>query len=110
MYWDIRRSCWCFAVGVIEIVLFPLCFLLQVSRGAEVIMLSKKVFLKYADQRCKLRVRAQIKVYPPEQVMQDNMQREADWSTYKECLLKDYVNNKMKHKVVDKQRSKSSTS
>ena len=73
-------------------------------------MLSKKVFLKYADQRCKLRVRAQIKVYPPEQVMQDNMQREADWSTYKECLLKDYVNNKMKHKVVDKQRAKSSTS
>ncbi|XP_053399136.1 uncharacterized protein LOC123556796 isoform X2 [Mercenaria mercenaria] len=75
-----------------------------VSRGAEVIMLSKKVFLKYADQRCKIRVREQIKVYPSENVMQDNMQREADWSLYKETLLNQYIEKKLKH---EKPRSKS---
>lgn len=76
----------------------------KVSRGAEVILISKKVFLKYADQRCKLRVRDQIKVYPSEEVMQDNMQREADWTLYKESLLAKCIEKKVKK---DHPRSKS---
>lgn len=76
----------------------------KVSRGAEVIMLSKKVFLKYADQRCKIRVREQIKVYPSEDILQDNMQREADWTVYKEAVLSQYIEKKVKK---DKPRSKS---
>jgi len=80
-----------------------------VSRGAEVIMLSKKVFLKYADQRCKLRVREQIKVYPPESTMQENMQLEADWTAYKEGVLAHYVSNlKTNKNNAVKPRSKSS--
>ncbi|WAQ99451.1 CNBD2-like protein [Mya arenaria] len=62
-----------------------------VSRGAEVIMLSKKVFLKYADQVCRLRLRDMIKVYPPENAMQENMQLEADWSAYKGDVLTNYI-------------------
>ena len=51
------------------------------------IMLSKKVFLKYADQKCRTNVRDQIKVYPSETILQDNMQAEADWSLFKNTLL-----------------------
>ncbi|KAL4230434.1 hypothetical protein ACF0H5_010816 [Mactra antiquata] len=75
-----------------------------VSRGAEVIMLSKKVFLKYADQRCKMGVREQIKVYPSEEMLQDNMQLEADWTLFKENLLNEYVTKKIRSETP---RSKS---
>ena len=50
-------------------------------------MLSKKTFLKYADQKCKTDVREQIRVYPSENLLQDNMQTEADWSLFKSNLL-----------------------
>ena len=50
-------------------------------------MLSKKVFLKYADQKCRTDVREQIKVYPTEDILQENMQNEADWSLFKSTLL-----------------------
>ncbi|XP_052281761.1 uncharacterized protein LOC127879129 [Dreissena polymorpha] len=66
-----------------------------VSRGAEVIMLSKKVLLKYADQRCKLRIRDIIKVYPAEDTMQESMQLEADWSAYKENVMAAYMSTRL---------------
>lgn len=67
-------------------------------------MLSKKVFLKYADQRCKIGVRDQIKVYPSEEMLQDNMQLEADWTLFKENLLNEYITKKIKRETL---RSKS---
>ena len=61
-------------------------------------MLSKKVFLKYADQKCRMLVRDQIKLFPSEEVMQENMQTKADWNEYKDQLLMNYVMKKNKLK------------
>ncbi|KAH3840804.1 hypothetical protein DPMN_114260 [Dreissena polymorpha] len=58
-------------------------------------MLSKKVLLKYADQRCKLRIRDIIKVYPAEDTMQESMQLEADWSAYKENVMAAYMSTRL---------------
>ena len=57
-------------------------------------MLSKKVFLKYADQKCRTAVRDHIKVYPSEDILQDNMQLEADWSLFKNITLEEQLREK----------------
>ncbi|OPL33699.1 hypothetical protein AM593_07536, partial [Mytilus galloprovincialis] len=66
----------------------PLCL---VSRGAEIVMLSKKVFLKYANDRFRRTLREELRPYPTESKLQDTFQTKVDWDKYKTTLLEDVL-------------------
>ncbi|XP_063412960.1 uncharacterized protein LOC134695604 isoform X5 [Mytilus trossulus] len=66
----------------------PLCL---VSRGAEIVMLSKKVFLKYANDRFRRTLREELRPYPTESKLQDKFQTKVDWDKYKSTLLEDVL-------------------
>lgn len=61
--------------------------LFQVSKGAEVVMLSKKVFLKYINESVRNNLRESIRAYPREQKLQENFQNKLDWEDYKSSLV-----------------------
>ncbi|XP_069129692.1 uncharacterized protein [Argopecten irradians] len=65
-----------------------------VSNGAEVVMLSKKVFLKYVNDDVRCMLRENVRAYPKENVMQDNLQRKLDWDEYKSTIINDWVSNR----------------
>lgn len=58
-----------------------------VSKGAEVVMLSKKVFLKYINETVRNNLRESIRAYPREQKLQENFQNKLDWEDYKSSLV-----------------------
>lgn len=58
-----------------------------VSKGAEVVMLSKKVFLKYINESVRNNLRESIRAYPREQKLQENFQNKLDWEDYKSSLV-----------------------
>ncbi|XP_021348294.1 uncharacterized protein LOC110447141 isoform X2 [Mizuhopecten yessoensis] len=65
-----------------------------VSNGAEVVMLSKKVFLKYVNDDVRCMLRENVRAYPKETVMQDNLQRKLDWDEYKSSIISDWVSTR----------------
>ncbi|XP_060065926.1 uncharacterized protein LOC132546234 [Ylistrum balloti] len=65
-----------------------------VSNGAEVVMLSKKVFLKYMNDDVRCMLRENVRAYPKETVMQDNLQRKLDWDEYRSSVIKDWVSTR----------------
>ncbi|XP_033742463.1 uncharacterized protein LOC117328939 isoform X2 [Pecten maximus] len=65
-----------------------------VSNGAEVVMLSKKVFLKYMNDDVRCMLRENVRAYPKETVMQDNLQRKLDWDEYKSTVIHDWVSTR----------------
>ncbi|KAK3777046.1 hypothetical protein RRG08_008897 [Elysia crispata] len=62
-----------------------------VSRGAEIVMLSKRTYLKYADERDKLAVQELITPYPGEEQLQENLQVQANWDMYRQRVLEDVM-------------------
>ncbi|GFN82130.1 cyclic nucleotide-binding domain-containing protein 2-like [Plakobranchus ocellatus] len=62
-----------------------------VSRGAEIVMLSKRTYLKYADERDKLAVQELITPYPGEEQLQENLQVQANWDVYRQRVLEDVM-------------------
>ena len=68
-----------------------------VSKGAEIVMLSKKIFIKNANERTKLRVVELTSSYPREETLTENLQTRADWHTYRQSLVSDVMlSNKQK--------------
>lgn len=74
----------------------------QVSKGAEIVMLSKKLFLKHADERTKLVVQELTTPYPLEEKLQENLQIKADWELYKKDVIYNVmaVNFAFKHSLT----------
>lgn len=64
-----------------------------VSNGAELILLSKKVFLKYANEKVQLYVREHRQRYPTEDALQDNLQSEVNWRSYRKHVINDFLRN-----------------
>ncbi|XP_056011789.1 uncharacterized protein LOC125681074 isoform X4 [Ostrea edulis] len=64
-----------------------------VSKGAEIVMLSKKVFLKYINESVRNSLRESIRAYPREQKLQENFQNKLDWEDYKSSLLTTILHN-----------------
>lgn len=62
---------------------------MQVSRGAECIMLSKAFFVKHANEAVKKCIRESVRQYPEEDVFQDNLQIKENWIMYKKVVLND---------------------
>ncbi|GFS24056.1 cyclic nucleotide-binding domain-containing protein 2-like [Elysia marginata] len=62
-----------------------------VSRGAEIVMLSKRTYLKHADERDKLAVQELITPYPGEEQLQENLQVQANWDIYRQRVLEDVM-------------------
>ncbi|OWF55628.1 cyclic nucleotide-binding domain-containing protein 2-like isoform X2 [Mizuhopecten yessoensis] len=60
-----------------------------VSRGAELIMVSKAFFIKHATPTVKRLIRHQVQPYPDENTFQNNLQIKADWELYKNQLIED---------------------
>ncbi|KAK6172581.1 hypothetical protein SNE40_016208 [Patella caerulea] len=60
-----------------------------VSKGAEIVMLSKRLFLKYADDRVKKNVTDSIRYYPREATLQENLQIKVDWEKYRRSVIDD---------------------
>ncbi|KAJ8297713.1 hypothetical protein KUTeg_024244, partial [Tegillarca granosa] len=58
-----------------------------VSRGAEVVMLSKKVFLRYLNDKVKIQLRDMSRPYPKEKILQENFQIKSDWELYKKTMI-----------------------
>ena len=65
--------------------LIPDCAL--ISRGAEIIMLSKKVFIKHANDRTKIAVMNMTTKYPPEEDLRASLQTRANWGTFREQVI-----------------------
>ncbi|XP_061164366.1 uncharacterized protein LOC133173402 isoform X1 [Saccostrea echinata] len=65
----------------------------MVSKGAEIVMLSKKVFLKYINDNVRNNLRESIRAYPREQKLQENFQNKLDWEDYKSSLISNVLHN-----------------
>ena len=75
-------------------------FQLQVSEGAELIMLSKSVFTKYATEPCKKFVREKVRRYPEEEKLQESLQDKINWDMYKKGIISDFVTQKQAIKLL----------
>ena len=64
---------------------------MQVSNGAECIMLSKKFFAQNANERVKQIIRHLVRPYPTNDSLQHNLQTKVDWDQFKRRLLVDTV-------------------
>ncbi|XP_071087046.1 uncharacterized protein [Haliotis cracherodii] len=62
-----------------------------VSRGAEVVMLSKRIFLKYATDNVRRSLQEMTRRYPREATLQENLQIQADWDLYRQSVMADVV-------------------
>ncbi|XP_067661263.1 cyclic nucleotide-binding domain-containing protein 2-like isoform X2 [Haliotis asinina] len=62
-----------------------------VSRGAEVVLLSKRIFLKYATDNVRRSVQEMARRYPREAALQDKLQIQADWDLYRQHVMADAV-------------------
>ncbi|XP_060074183.1 cyclic nucleotide-binding domain-containing protein 2-like [Ylistrum balloti] len=60
-----------------------------VSRGAELIMVSKAFFIKHATPTVRRQIRNNVQPYPDENTFQTNLQIKADWELYKNHLIED---------------------
>lgn len=56
-------------------------------------MMSKRVFLKYSNDRVKTMLREQVRPYPTENALQDTFQTKVDWDSYKSNLLENVLKN-----------------
>ena len=65
-----------------------------VSRGAELIMLSKDMFLRHVTAQGKETLRKIVKPYPDESVMQHNLEVELDWKLYRSTILEEEMTHK----------------
>lgn len=74
-------------VGQYYTTIYGTFMIFQVSKGAEVVMLSKKVFLKYINETVRNNLRESIRAYPREQKLQENFQNKLDWEDYKSSLV-----------------------
>ena len=74
------------AVGDTEVAL--------VSNGAEIVMLSKKIFVQHANERVKLAVHELTTKYPREEHLVANLQTRADWHHYRRNLVVDVLRDK----------------
>ena len=54
-------------------------------------MLSKKIFLKYTNDRVRTLLREKLRPYPTESKLQDKFQTKLDWDSYKTHLLEDVL-------------------
>ncbi|XP_022325597.2 uncharacterized protein LOC111125771 isoform X3 [Crassostrea virginica] len=70
-----------------------------VSKGAEVVMLSKKVYLKYINDNVRNNLRESIRAYPREQKLQENFQTKLDWDDYKSSLTNTILNGNFQSPV-----------
>lgn len=75
-------------------------FFRKVSRGAEIILLSKKLFMKYADDNTRHLVKEHVKRYPGESTMQMNLQSEVDWDLYKDKIIQGFLKMKSHEKTL----------
>ena len=57
---------------------------IQVSNGAEMIMLSRKFFTKYANDHVKQFIREKIRPFPSEETLQENLQNKVNWDLYRQ--------------------------
>ncbi|XP_033742226.1 cyclic nucleotide-binding domain-containing protein 2-like [Pecten maximus] len=64
-----------------------------VSRGAELIMVSKAFFVKHATPTVRRLIRSQVQPYPDENTFQNNLQIKADWELYKHQLIEDLTSH-----------------
>ncbi|XP_069129509.1 cyclic nucleotide-binding domain-containing protein 2-like [Argopecten irradians] len=64
-----------------------------VSRGAELIMVSKAFFVKHATPTVRRQIRNQVQPYPDENTFQNNLQIKADWELYKNQLIEDLTSH-----------------
>ena len=71
-------------------------FFIKISNGAEVLMLEKEIFLKYANESVKNNIRKLIQPYPPTDDMQNKLQNSTEWKTWKNELLSDIYQNTKK--------------
>ena len=55
----------------------------QVSDGAELVMLSKKVFTSNANEQVRQYVRKHVTFLPEDSVLQENLQTEVDWKHFR---------------------------
>ncbi|KAL3880524.1 hypothetical protein ACJMK2_032758 [Sinanodonta woodiana] len=69
--------------------------MMLVSRGAEVILFSKKTFMRHMNHATLMTLKHFARYYPSESVMQDSMQTEADWIAYKNKVFKESLDNRL---------------
>ncbi|KAK3607722.1 hypothetical protein CHS0354_016749 [Potamilus streckersoni] len=69
--------------------------MMLVSRGAEIILFSKKMFLKHMNHTTLMTLKNFARFYPSESVMQDSMQTEADWVVYRNIVFKESLDNRL---------------
>ena len=70
------------------------------SEGAELIMLSKSVFTRYATELCKKYVREKVRRYPEEEKLQESLQDKVNWDMYKKEIISEFVTQKQATKLL----------
>ena len=58
-------------------------------------MLSKKFFMDHSNELVKKMIRHQIRPYPTEDSLQENLQIKVDWDLYKRRLIKDVMDYRL---------------
>ena len=72
----------------------------QVSNGAELIMLSRRFFLKHASATVKKYVREIAHPFPTEGALQDNLQTNKHWDEFRKDIVKDIVTQRSQEKTL----------
>ena len=63
------------------------------SNGAELVMINKSFFLRHSNHAVQRHVRHTIQRFPHDQVLQQNLQTEVNWSLYKDGIVDDFMEN-----------------
>ncbi|KAK3752063.1 hypothetical protein QZH41_009165, partial [Actinostola sp. cb2023] len=62
-----------------------------VSNGAECILLKKSWFLQNANESFLRELRAQISPYPSQETLEQNLQDQANWESFKSQTINDLL-------------------
>ena len=70
------------------------------SNGAELIMLSRRFFLKHANENTRKHIRQLSRPFPDEETLQDNLQEKVNWDCYRREMVHDLLTYRTELKVL----------
>ncbi|XP_062584877.1 uncharacterized protein LOC134246495 isoform X3 [Saccostrea cucullata] len=69
-----------------------------ISNGAEVVQISRTLFLSKLDFNARERLRSEVSPYPTDEELQQNLMTRINWEAYKDIVLQQFVNDKSRRR------------
>ncbi|XP_061186725.1 uncharacterized protein LOC133194836 [Saccostrea echinata] len=69
-----------------------------ISNGAEVVQISRTLFLSKLDFNARERLRSEVSPYPTDEELQQNLMTRINWESYKDIVLQQFVNEKSRRR------------